>query len=76
VAVVALWIACFAVSQTVPWMFENLGKPVTFWTYGLMCVVAFVFVLTFVPETKGKTLEEIEKQWSKKRKSEYPNAKS
>ena len=63
VAVVALWIACFAVSQTVPWMFENLGEPITFWTYASMCLVSFVFVALFVPETKGKTLEEIEKSW-------------
>ncbi|HID75282.1 MAG TPA: MFS transporter [Planctomycetaceae bacterium] len=63
VAVVALWIACFAVSQSVPWMFKRLGEPITFWSYGLMCLVAFVFVLRYVPETKGKTLEQIEQTW-------------
>lgn len=63
VATVALWIACFAISQTVPWMFENLGRPATFWTYAVMCGVSFLFVLAFVPETKGKTLEEIERGW-------------
>ncbi len=63
VATVTLWIACFAVSQSVPTMFERLGKPTTFWTYAVMCAVAFFFVLFFVPETKGKTLEEIERTW-------------
>ncbi len=63
VATVSLWIACFAVAQTVPWMFKNLGKDVSFWTYGVMCAVAFVFVLRFIPETKGKTLEQIERTW-------------
>jgi hypothetical protein len=63
VAVVALWIACFAVSQTVPWMCKNLGESWTFWIYGVMCLVAFLFVLACVPETKGKTLEEIERDW-------------
>jgi sugar porter (SP) family MFS transporter len=64
VATVALWIACYCIAQTVPWMFEHLGKPITFWGYALMCLVALVFVLVFVPETKGKTLEEIERSWS------------
>jgi MFS family permease len=64
VATVTLWIACFAVSQTVPWMFTNIGRPQTFWIYALMCVIAFFFVLVYVPETKGKTLEEIEKSWA------------
>jgi len=63
VATVCLWIACFAVSQTVPWMFDHLGQPTTFWTYAAMCAVSFVFVALFVPETKGKTLEEIERRW-------------
>ena len=63
VATVALWIACFVVSQTVPWMFKNLGHSTTFWVYAAMCVVAFVFTAGFVPETKGKTLEEIERSW-------------
>ncbi len=63
VAVFALWVACFTLSQTVPWMFENIGEAGTFWTYAVMCVITFFFVGGFVPETKGKTLEEIEKTW-------------
>ena len=65
VAIFALWVACFTLSQTVPWMFENMGEAGTFWTYALMCAVTFVFVGQFVPETKGKTLEEIEKTWTR-----------
>jgi SP family arabinose:H+ symporter-like MFS transporter len=63
VATVALWIACFGVSQTVPMMFKHLGEATTFWTYAVMCAVSFVFVFCYVPETKGKTLEEIERTW-------------
>ena len=63
VATVTLWIACFAVSQTVPWMFKNLGHSTTFWVYAAMCLVAFVFTAGFVPETKGKTLEETQRGW-------------
>jgi MFS family permease len=63
VATVCLWIACFAVSQTVPLMFKRVGEARTFWAYAVMCAIAFFFVLIFVPETKGKTLEEIERSW-------------
>ncbi|MBN2024105.1 MAG: sugar porter family MFS transporter [Pirellulales bacterium] len=63
VAIFALWVACFAVSQMVPWMFRNMGGAGTFGTYAIMCVVTFVFVALFVPETKGRTLEEIERSW-------------
>jgi MFS transporter, SP family, arabinose:H+ symporter len=63
VATVALWVACFAVSQTVPWMFKQLSQAATFGVYAAMCAVAFFFVLRFVPETKGRTLEEIERSW-------------
>ena len=59
------------VSQTFPIMDENAflvekfhhGFP--FFLYGLMCVVLAVFVASVVPETKGKTLEEIERMWIK-----------
>ena len=44
-------------------MFKDLGHWPTFWTYAAMCVISFVFVARFVPETKGKTLEEIERGW-------------
>ena len=63
VATVALWVACYLVSQTVPWMFERLGQAGTFLIYALMCLVSLVFVAAYVPETKGKTLEQIERSW-------------
>ena len=69
IATLMLWIADFAVSETVPWMFhhlgptENVGRAATFGIYAVMCAVAFVFVALMVPETKGKTLEEIEQSW-------------
>lgn len=60
VAVSALWIACFLLTLTFPLLTKYLGPAKTFWTYGVICVVGFFFVLLKLPETKGKTLEEIE----------------
>jgi SP family arabinose:H+ symporter-like MFS transporter len=51
------------VSQTFPLLVERFGSAFTFWLYGAMSALCFVFVLAVVPETKGRTLEEIEKSW-------------
>ena len=72
IATICLWMANTIVSQTFPMMDENEfliekfhhGFP--FFIYGIMCVVMVLFVASVVPETKGKTLEEIEKMWIKK----------
>lgn len=66
IATVCLWIACFLVSLTFPWMLNHMAGY-AFFVYALMCAVSFWFVRALVPETKGKTLEEIEKQWTGKR---------
>ena len=66
IATMILWISCFAVSQTFPWFVEKI-KDGTFYMYAGMCVVTFIFVWKWVIETKGKTLEEIEKIWKVQR---------
>ncbi|MFV2068837.1 MAG: MFS transporter, partial [Pirellulales bacterium] len=66
VPVVVLWTMCFLVSQTFPMLVERLGSATTFWSYAVVTAVCFVFVLTVVPETKGKTLEQIEEIWTRK----------
>lgn len=65
VVTVFLWLSTYFVSQTYPLMLKAVGPAFTFWTYGLMSLLGFFFVLAFVPETKGKTLEAIEQQWLK-----------
>ncbi|MBN2022039.1 MAG: sugar porter family MFS transporter [Pirellulales bacterium] len=65
VAVSALWIACFLLTYTFPTLKSTLGLAGTFWTYAAICAAGFVFVWFLVPETKGKTLEEIETSWNK-----------
>lgn len=63
VAVAALWIACYAVAQTFPILLRRAGPSATFLGYAVMCAVTVAFALLFVPETKGRTLEEIERSW-------------
>jgi len=61
VAVSALWIACFILTYTFPILNAGLGTAKTFWLYALICFAGFVFVFFKIPETKGKSLEEIER---------------
>lgn len=61
IAIVALWIACFLVSLTFPVMLNRLGGGASFLVFGCMCLLMLVYVILKVPETKGKSLEELEK---------------
>ncbi|MES2487478.1 MAG: sugar porter family MFS transporter [Bacteroidota bacterium] len=56
----ALWIASALLVQTFPFLNEGLGTSGTFWVYGVICALGFVFVWKKLPETKNKSLEEIE----------------
>lgn len=60
IAVSALWMACFVLTFTFPLLNAKLGPAGTFWTYAAICAIGFLFVFAKLPETKGKTLEEIE----------------
>ncbi len=62
VAVSALWIACFILTYTFPLLNRALGPAWTFWLYAAICAAGFVFIFLRVPETKGKTLEAIERR--------------
>jgi sugar porter (SP) family MFS transporter len=70
VATICLWVANYCVSQTFPmmdneksWLVQTFHHGFPFWLYGAFCVVLLFCVRAFVPETKGKTLEEIERHW-------------
>ncbi|QYR23977.1 sugar porter family MFS transporter [Paenibacillus sp. sptzw28] len=64
IASMALWTADYVVSQSFPPMLSGAGPAVTFWIFGFMSLFTFIFTLRVVPETKGKTLEQIEALWS------------
>ncbi len=57
-----LWIACFVLTYTFPILNDWLQAAGTFWLYGIICLLGAVFIYRFLPETKGKTLEEIENE--------------
>jgi MFS transporter, SP family, galactose:H+ symporter len=62
-ATVTIWLADLLVSITFLSMVAAFGARASFWVYGGACVVAFVFSLKLVPETKDRTLEQIEASW-------------
>ena len=66
VAIVLLWLADFLVIQTLPRLRESVGLAATFWAYGFFSLLTVVFAIFMVPETKGRTLEEIEASWRRK----------
>jgi SP family arabinose:H+ symporter-like MFS transporter len=66
IAIVSLWIACTIVSIAFPIMLEKLSGGITFLIFALICMANLVYVLKYVPETKGKTLEELEKEFDRK----------
>lgn len=61
IAVFALWVGCTVLTLTFPFLNRLLGAHGTFWLYGIVCVIGFVVILFKLPETKGKTLEDIER---------------
>ena len=63
VATVANWAMNLVVAVTFLTLVDVLGRPETFWLYGMIAVFAWVFFYLLVPETKGKTLEQIESHW-------------
>ena len=62
VAVFSLWAACTVLTLTFPYLEGNLGVHGAFWLYGVICVIGFVVILMKLPETKGKSLEDIERE--------------
>ena len=58
----ALWVGCCTLTFSFPSMNAALGSSGTFWIYSAICVCAFIFLWNRCPETKGRTLEELEQE--------------
>ena len=61
----ALWIGTYLIGQLTPWMLQNLTPAGTFFLFAAMCVPYMLIVWKLVPETTGKSLEEIERYWTR-----------
>ena len=61
----ALWIGTYLIGQLTPWMLQNLTPAGTFFLFAVMCVPYMLIVWELVPETTGKSLEEIERYWTR-----------
>jgi SP family arabinose:H+ symporter-like MFS transporter len=68
VATFMIWTSCYIVAQTFPMLNDSptIGPAMTFWVYGACSLASLVFVAAMVPETKGRTLEEIEASWGRR----------
>jgi len=66
IATLSLWLANVIVGQMFPWLLENAGSAITFWLFAALCFPTLFLVWKVIPETKGKSLEEIEKYWASK----------
>ncbi|MGQ7153986.1 MFS transporter, partial [Escherichia coli] len=80
IAVAAQWLANYFVSWTFPmmdknsWLVAHFHNGFSYWIYGCMGVLAALFMWKFVPETKGKTLEELEALWEPETKKTQQTA--
>jgi hypothetical protein len=66
VAALTVWVSCYLVALTFPMMNDSaaIGPAKTFWIYAAVSFASFLFVVARIPETKGRTLEQIETMWS------------
>ncbi len=61
VATLSLWVACYILTLTFPILVELLSAAITFWIYGIICVIGFAVIYKMLPETKEISLEKLEK---------------
>jgi len=66
IASLAIWLGTALIGQFVPWLLENITPAGTFWMFAILSVPAIIITWKLVPETKNRTLEDIEKYWLSK----------
>lgn len=62
-SVLMLWIGVVLITQLTPVFLDSIGGAFTFWTFMFNAIILIIFTYKIIPETKGKTLEEIGKTW-------------
>lgn len=63
ISIMTMWIADMIVGQLTPILLKQLGAGYTFWFFAVFCLIALIVVFKLLPETKGKSLEQIENFW-------------
>lgn len=63
ISIMVMWVADTIVGQVTPILLKSIGTAFTFWLFAGFCVIAFITVYKLLPETKGRSLEQIEKDW-------------
>ena len=66
ISIMVMWIADTIVGQLTPILLAGIGSAGTFWFFAFFCIIAFISVYKLLPETKGQSLEQIEKYWKEK----------
>ena len=67
IAGLSLWVGTYLIGQLTPWMLETLTPGGTFFFFAVMCVPYMLIVWRLMPETAGKTLEDIERFWTERK---------
>ena len=65
ISILMVWIGVVLITQLTPILLEGVGGAFTFWIFMFNTIILFIFTYNMIPETKGKTLEEIAKMWKK-----------
>jgi len=65
ISILMVWIGVVLITQLTPILLEGVGGAFTFWIFMFNAIILFIFTFNMIPETKGKTLEEIAKMWKK-----------
>ena len=63
IATLCLWLACILITSTFLSLVDAVGPTGAFWMYAALSVVNFLFIWRVMPETRGRSLEEIERSW-------------
>jgi sugar porter (SP) family MFS transporter len=61
----SLWVGTYLIGQLTPWLTTHLSASGVFWLFGFMCIPYLLITYFLVPETTGKSLEEIEREWTR-----------
>jgi SP family arabinose:H+ symporter-like MFS transporter len=70
ISIMVMWVADTIVGQLTPILLKRIGTAYTFWLFAFFCLIAFITVYKLLPETKGKSLEQIENDWKEQSKDQ------